>query len=47
MSPMVAAIVVFVLMWAGILFSAYHLFTWLFRLDREVREGTAPIEPGL
>ena len=41
------AILVFAAMWAVILYSAYRLFTWLYRHDREVREGTARHDHGL
>lgn len=42
-----AMIVVFAVMWAVILYSSYRLFTWLYRLDRENREGKAPYDHGL
>ena len=47
MNPMIAAIVVFAVMWAVILFAGYNLYTWLYRLDRENREGVTPHEHGL
>lgn len=47
MSPTTAAAIVFAMMWTGILYSGYRLYRWLYRLDRETREGTAPIDTGL
>ncbi|EDM77220.1 hypothetical protein PPSIR1_26763 [Plesiocystis pacifica SIR-1] len=44
---MIAAMILFAVMWVGILFAAYRLFRWLIALDRQVRDGEAPIEPGL
>ncbi|KIG12355.1 hypothetical protein DB30_01546 [Enhygromyxa salina] len=40
-------IIVFAVMWAVILYGAFRLFTWLYRLDRENREGKAPYDHGL
>ena len=40
-------IVLFAVMWAVILYSSYRLFTWLYRLDRQNREGDAPYDHGL
>jgi len=47
MSPMIAAVLLFAVMWAVILYSGYRLYTWLFRLDREAREGELPHDHGL
>ena len=47
MSPMTAAIFVFTIMWVGILYAGYRLYTWLFRLDRQKREGEPPFDTGL
>ncbi|WP_181234589.1 hypothetical protein [Enhygromyxa salina] len=40
-------IIVFALMWAGIIYMAYRLYPWLYRLDRKNREGEAPYDHGL
>ena len=47
MSPMTAAVLVFAVMWAVILYSGFRLYTWLYRLDRENREGKTPHKHGL
>ena len=47
MSPMTAAIVIFALMWIGIIACAWRLYTWLFRVDRLDRDGKAPFDRGL
>lgn len=47
MSPMLAATVVFAVMWAVILFSGFRLYRWLYRFDRADRQGEAPFDPGL
>lgn len=47
MSPMLAAVVVFTVMWAVILFSGFRLYRWLFRVDRADRQGEAPFDRGL
>lgn len=41
------AIIVFAAMWALILFTGYRLYRWLYRHDRESREGRAPFDHGL
>ena len=47
MSPMTQAILVFTIMWVGILYSGFRLYTWLFRVDKQKREGEAPFDIGL
>lgn len=47
MSPMLAAVIVFAVMWVGILYGGYRLYSWLFRLDRARRDGQAPFDTGL
>jgi hypothetical protein len=47
MSPMFAAVIVFAVMWIGILYSGYRLYSWLFRLDRARRSGEAGFDGGL
>ncbi|NVB39258.1 hypothetical protein G6O69_15550 [Pseudenhygromyxa sp. WMMC2535] len=47
MAPTTAAAIVFALMWTLILYSGFRLYRWLFRLDRQAREGEAPIRTGL
>lgn len=42
-----SAIILFAAMWALILYSAYRLFRWLLRHDREVREGRSTHDHGL
>jgi hypothetical protein len=42
-----SAIIVFAAMWAMILYSGYRLYRWLYRHDREIREGRGPFEHGL
>ena len=47
MSPMTGAIVLFAALWLMIGFGAFRLFRWLIELDRQSRDGEAPIERGL
>ena len=47
MPPMIAAILVFAVLWMVILYSGFRLYTWLFRLDREARDGKLPHQHGL
>jgi len=42
-----SAIILFAAMWALILYSAYRLFRWLPRHDREGREGRSTHDHGL
>ena len=47
MQATTGAIILFAAMWSLILYSAFRLFTWLFRHDRDNREGRAPYDHGL
>lgn len=47
MSPTTGAIVLFAAMWLVIGFGSFRLFRWLIQLDRQSRDGDAPIERGL
>jgi hypothetical protein len=42
-----SAIIVFAAMWAVILYTGYRLYRWLYRHDREIRDGKGPFEHGL
>ena len=42
-----SAAIVFAAMWAVFIYSGYRLYRWLYRHDRESREGKAPFEHGL
>lgn len=42
-----SAVILFAAMWALILYSGYRLYTWLYRVDRDNREGKAPYDHGI
>ena len=48
MSPMVGAAILFAFLWIGILTCTFLLYRWLFRIDRDQRDGReVPFDRGL